>query len=98
MRVVSLIVLLIFSGLDPANAWPDRIVRFVVPFAAGGVPDVVARLVVDKLSASTGKTFLVENRPGAAGNLGAAAVARSDPDGYTFLVGSSGTHGIHPTL
>ena len=68
-----------------AQAYPDRTVRLVVPFAAGGSSDTVSRLIAQKLTASTGQTFVVDNRPGAGGNIGADLVAKSKPDGYTLL-------------
>jgi tripartite-type tricarboxylate transporter receptor subunit TctC len=75
----------------PATAagWPERPVRVLVPFAAGGPSDLTARLIGDKLREALGQTFIVENRGGAGGNLGIAQVARSAPDGYTLLVVSS---------
>jgi tripartite-type tricarboxylate transporter receptor subunit TctC len=72
-----------------AAGWPERTVRIVVPFAAGGPSDLTARLMSDKLREALGQTFIVENRGGAGGNLGIAQVARSAPDGYTLLVVSS---------
>jgi tripartite-type tricarboxylate transporter receptor subunit TctC len=66
--------------------FPARVVRVVVPFAAGGGADVVARAIAQKLSERLGQTFLVDNRPGAAGNIGTEIVARAVPDGYTLLV------------
>ena len=72
-----------------AQQYPVKQVRVIVPFAAGGTPDVVARVVAQQLSSQTGQTFVVENRPGADGVLGAQAVAEAAPDGYTLLVTSS---------
>jgi tripartite-type tricarboxylate transporter receptor subunit TctC len=72
-----------------AAGWPERPVRILVPFAAGGPSDLTARLIGDKLREALGQTFIVENRGGAGGNLGIAQVARSAPDGYTLLVVSS---------
>jgi len=86
------------SGGVVAQSWPEKPVRIVVPFPPGGVPDILARIIADKLKTSLSQPILVENRGGAAGNIGIDAVAKSAPDGYTFGVGSSGTHGIHPTL
>jgi tripartite-type tricarboxylate transporter receptor subunit TctC len=70
-------------------AWPDRPVRLVVPFAAGGPPDFVARLLTDSLAAELGGTVVVDNRPGAGGTTGVTSVARSEPDGYTLLICTS---------
>src|SRR5215467_3549312 len=72
-----------------AAGYPERPVRIIVPFAAGGPSDLTARLIGDKLREALGQTFIVENRGGAGGNLGIAQVARSAPDGYTLLVVSS---------
>ena len=81
----------LLAGAIPAlgQSYPDRNVRIVVPFTAGGAPDVVARVIAQALTEQTGKSFVVENRPGADGVLGAQAVAESPPDGLTLLVTSS---------
>jgi tripartite-type tricarboxylate transporter receptor subunit TctC len=78
-----------------ADQWPSRPVRFIVPFAAGGTTDILGRLVAQKLSEEYGQQFIVENKPGAGGNIAADFVAKSDPDGYTFIVGTPGTHSIN---
>jgi tripartite-type tricarboxylate transporter receptor subunit TctC len=70
----------------------------IVPFAAGGAADVVTRIVVARVSETLGRNFVVENRTGASGNIGTESVAKSDPDGYTFLVGSPGTLAINPHM
>src|SRR5215471_9582230 len=72
-----------------AQAWPTRPVRIVVPYAPGGSTDTVARITTDRLSSIWGQQLVIENKPGAGTNIGAAAVASSDPDGYTMFVGSS---------
>lgn len=78
-----------------ADTWPSRPIKFVVPFAAGGTTDILGRLVAQKLSEEYGQQFVVENKPGAGGNIAADFVAKSDPDGYTFIVGTPGTHAIN---
>jgi tripartite-type tricarboxylate transporter receptor subunit TctC len=75
--------------------WPNRSVRFIVPFAAGGTTDILARVTAAKLSEDFGQQFVVENKPGAGGNIAADYVAKSPPDGYTFIVGTPGTHAIN---
>ena len=72
-----------------AQAWPSRPVRVVVPYAAGGSTDTVARITADRLSRIWGQQVVIENKPGAGTNIGAAAVASSDPDGYTMFIGTS---------
>jgi tripartite-type tricarboxylate transporter receptor subunit TctC len=79
-----------------AAEWPTRPVKFLVPFAAGGTTDILARVVAAKISEEYGQQFYVENKTGAGGNIAADAVVKSEPDGYTFLVGTPGTHAINP--
>jgi len=76
--------------------WPARSVRFIVPFSAGGTTDLLARLTAQRLSEDFGQQFVVENKPGAGGNIAGDFVAKADPDGYTFIVGTPGTQAINP--
>ncbi len=80
------------------QSWPERQVTIVVPFGAGGTTDLFARIVAEHLQAKYGKPFVIENRPGAGGNIGTTAVAKAAPDGHTLLVGTVSTHAINPFL
>jgi len=80
------------------GSWPTKPVRIVVPFAAGGTTDILARAMAPELSKAFGQQFIVDNKPGAGGNLGADIVAKSPNDGYTLLMGTVGTHGINRAL
>jgi tripartite-type tricarboxylate transporter receptor subunit TctC len=80
------------------TAWPNKAVRIVVPFAAGGTTDILARALAPELQRAFGQPVVVENKPGAGGNNGAAEVAKAAPDGHTFLMGTVGTHAINPAL
>lgn len=80
------------------DAWPNRPINWVVPFAPGGSTDVVARTLGQEMSKSLGQPVIIENRPGAAGGVGAAYVARAKPDGYTLFGGTISTHAINASL
>ena len=80
------------------GAWPTKAVRIVVPFAAGGTTDILARAIAPELQKAFNQSFVVDNKPGAGGNNGSAEVAKSPNDGYTLLMGTVGTHAINPSL
>jgi len=90
--------LLLPAALRAQTAWPTKPVRIVVPFAPGGTTDILARALAPELSRAFGQTFIVENKAGAGGNVGAEQVARAPADGYTLLMGTVGTHAINPSL
>ncbi|HEY7248052.1 MAG TPA: tripartite tricarboxylate transporter substrate binding protein [Xanthobacteraceae bacterium] len=99
MRVL-LFILAICAAFDTARAeeWPGRPIKLIVPYSAGGSGDIVAREVAQKLSMSLGQSVVVENRPGASGNIGTAAVAKSPPDGHTILMASDIQVAINPNF
>ncbi|RZJ15215.1 MAG: tripartite tricarboxylate transporter substrate binding protein [Acidovorax sp.] len=81
-----------------SGGWPTKPVRIVVPFAPGGTTDILARAMAPELSRAFGQQFIVDNRAGAGGNVGAEIVAKAPADGYTLLMGTVGTHGINRAL
>ncbi len=98
-NAVSFAALALLSGMALAQAaWPAKPITFVVPQAPGGANDVIARAVAQGLESSLGQPVIVENRPGANGNLGTGQVARSAADGYTFLVTAQSAYTINPAL
>lgn len=102
MRAASPIVLIVglAAGLSPAAAqdYPNRPVRMIVAFAAGGTTDFVARLVAEKAKSALGQNIVVENKPGANGAIGADYVGKSEPDGYTLSFSTAGAITINPSL
>jgi tripartite-type tricarboxylate transporter receptor subunit TctC len=90
---------MVASGIArAANDWPNKTVRYINLFPAGGATDVLSRIVCQKLSELTGQQFVVENKGGSGGNVGADAIAKSAPDGYTLGLLSIAPHAIAPTL
>jgi tripartite-type tricarboxylate transporter receptor subunit TctC len=83
---------------DPAKGYPNRPITLVVPFAPGGSTTIVARIVADRMAETLGQQIIIENRPGAGGTVGTRQVARSAPDGYTIVLGYTGTLAIGPSL
>jgi tripartite-type tricarboxylate transporter receptor subunit TctC len=100
MRAIIGAMAIISALVVPASAqeWPAKQVNLIVPFSAGGTTDLFGRLLAQHMHQKFGQPFIVENRAGAGGNLGAAAVAKAAPDGYTFLVGTVSTHAINPFI
>jgi tripartite-type tricarboxylate transporter receptor subunit TctC len=98
LAVAALAGLLNCTGAAAADAFPTKPVRIVVPFAAGGAIDIIVRASAQQLSKELGQQMLIDNRPGAGGNIGAEIVAKSAADGYTLLAGTSATHGANPGL
>jgi tripartite-type tricarboxylate transporter receptor subunit TctC len=95
-RFLAALALSVAAASAPAQTdWPTKSVRIVVPFAPGGTADISARIIAEQLTNAFAQTFYVENRAGASGNIGAAEVARSKPDGYTLLLGNSSTLAIN---
>ena len=91
----------VLAAIAPASAqekWPERQVNVIVPFTAGGTTDMFGRIFAQHMQEKFGPPFIVENRAGAGGNIGASAVAKAAPDGYTILVGTVSTHAINPFL
>jgi tripartite-type tricarboxylate transporter receptor subunit TctC len=94
-----LVILLSFGATHAlAQSYPSKPIHIVVPFPAGGIADVYARFIGNRVSAAWGQPVVVENRTGAGGNIAAEAVAKSPPDGYTLVMGSVGTHAVNVSL
>ena len=98
MRIAAFVAALLMPLAGSADWQPSKPIRIVVPFAPGGQPDVVARALAEPLSKALGQPVIVENRPGAGGNIAAEAVAKSAPDGHTLLMGTNGPLAVSPAL
>ena len=91
-------LLLGFPAVAPAQSWPAKPIRVIVPFPPGGGTDVLTRLLAEKISAATKWTMIIDNKPGAGGNIGLDALAKSAPDGYTIGMGQTANLAINPSL
>ncbi len=92
----KLLLLLLFPGMVAAQPYPSKPVRMIIPFAPGGASDFVGRIIQPRLAELLGQQVVVDNRPGASGNIGVEATARSAPDGYTIFLGNVGSVAINP--
>jgi tripartite-type tricarboxylate transporter receptor subunit TctC len=98
-RLLLALALTLLTALpSAAQDWPTRTIRMIVPFGPGSTPDLVARLISERLQQKLGQAFPVENKPGAGGNIGTDAVAKADPDGYTIGISIGGPLAINPLL
>ena len=98
LGLAAMAALVLAAPVGAQPAYPLRPISLVVPFPAGGSTDLVARVVAEKMSQELGQQIVVDNRGGAGGNVGSAAAAKSDPDGYTLLMGTVATHALNPAL
>lgn len=96
--LLSLLACALFCGQAFAQAWPSKPATIIVPFPPGGSTDMVGRVIGQKLTERLGQSFVVDNRPGATGAIGAGLVKRAAPDGYTFMVASIGVYAVNPFL
>ena len=97
LLALAVLLLTAFSTDDALALYPDRIVRIVVPFAPGGGTDVIARTLAQEMAKDLGATVIIENKPGAGTIIGTQAVATSEPDGYTLLMGTF-ANAVNPSL
>ena len=98
MKLLFAALAFAISATAQAQAWPSKPIRYIVIFAPGGTTDILARMIAPKLSDALGQPVVVENRPGAGGNLGAEMLAKAAPDGYTIGSGTVSSHAINATL
>jgi tripartite-type tricarboxylate transporter receptor subunit TctC len=97
-RIALAIATLAFAGAAFAQPWPQKTIKIIVPYPPGGTSDILARAIGPGLTAALGQSVIIENKPGATGNVGADFVAKSPPDGYTLLLGDIGSLAIAPSV
>jgi tripartite-type tricarboxylate transporter receptor subunit TctC len=95
---ILIVVVAALAGVVGAQPYPAKSIRLVAPSTPGDAPDVIARLVAERLSVALGQQVVVENRPGAGGVVGSEIVAKAAPDGYTLIMGNAGSHGINAAV
>src|ERR1051326_8465159 len=98
LKFVAAIAALLFAALAASQDYPSRPIRLIVPFPPGGSTDILARALGDKLAQGLGQPVVIDNRPGAAGSIGAEAAARAAPDGHTLMMGHLGTLAVNPAI
>jgi tripartite-type tricarboxylate transporter receptor subunit TctC len=97
-RLLVLLMALLAAGFVQAQGYPAKTIRWIVPWPPGGGADVLSRMLSPRISEALGQQILIDNRGGAAGNIGAELAAKSPPDGYTIVFAYSGTHAINPSI
>jgi len=98
IRIFGIGLLLLLIQASALAEYPERTIRLIVPYAAGGTTDILARIIGQKLSTAWKQQVIVENHGGANGNIGSDIVAKAEPDGYTLLLGTSGSNAVNPSL
>jgi tripartite-type tricarboxylate transporter receptor subunit TctC len=96
--VLAALAAMVAGGVAAADTWPSRPIRIVAPSTPGDAPDVIARLLAERLSGALGTQVIVENHPGAGGVVGSDMVAKAPADGYTLIIGNAGSHGINAAV
>ncbi|MBI4195370.1 MAG: tripartite tricarboxylate transporter substrate binding protein [Betaproteobacteria bacterium] len=98
LRVFAVVAVVMLQAGAQAAEYPARPIRMIVPYAPGGATDIFARIVAEKLASAWGQQVVVDNRAGAGGNIGSDLAAKANPDGYTMLLGTSGSNAVNPSL
>ena len=98
MKKFAVLVLVLWAGAATAQSYPNRPIRVIVPFQAGSAPDQIMRITTQRMQGTLGQPFVIENKPGANGNIGVAEAARAAPDGYTLVSANNTTFAANPSL